>query len=32
MELDKALQFAVIAAWDDLMKASQPSSVPVWIT
>ena len=29
MELDKALQFAVIAAWDDLMKASQPSSVRV---
>jgi hypothetical protein len=29
MELDKALQFAVITAWDDLMRASQPSSVRV---
>ena len=29
MELDKALQLAVIAAWDDLMKASQPSSARV---
>ena len=29
MELDKALQLAVIAAWNDLMKASQPSSVRV---
>ena len=29
MELDKALQLAVIAAWDDLMKASQPRSVRV---
>jgi hypothetical protein len=26
MELDKALQLAVIAAWDDLMKASQQQS------
>jgi hypothetical protein len=29
MELDKAFQFAVILAWDDLMKASQPRSVRV---
>ena len=29
MELDKALRFAVILAWDDLMKASEPSSVRV---
>ncbi|MCI0620684.1 MAG: hypothetical protein L0387_03280 [Acidobacteria bacterium] len=29
MELDKALQFAVILAWEDLMKASQPGSVRV---
>jgi len=29
MELDKVLRFAVILAWDDLMKASEPSSVRV---
>lgn len=29
MELDKALQFAVIVAWDDLMKAGEPRPVRV---
>lgn len=29
MELDKALRFAVILAWDDLMKASEPGSIRV---
>ena len=29
MELDKAFQFAVILAWEDLMKASQPGSARV---
>lgn len=29
MELDKALQFAVIVAWDDLMKADEPRPVRV---
>lgn len=29
MELDKALQFAMTLAWDDLLKASQPRSVRV---
>ena len=29
MELDKALQFAVTVAWDDLMKASEPGSIRV---
>ena len=29
MELDKALQFAVTVAWDDLMKAGEPSPVRV---
>ncbi len=29
MELDKAFEFAVILAWDDLMKASEPGSVRV---
>ena len=29
MELDKAFQFAVILAWEDLMKAPQPGSVRV---
>ena len=29
MELDKAFEFAVILAWDDLMKASQARSVRV---
>ena len=29
MELDKALGFAVILGWDDLKKASDPSSVRV---
>ena len=29
MELDKVLRFAVILAWDDLMKASEPSSLRV---
>jgi len=29
MELDKALQFAVIVAWDDLMKAGEPRRVRV---
>jgi hypothetical protein len=29
MELDKAFQFAVILAWEDLMKPSQPLSVRV---
>ena len=29
MELDKALQFAVILAWEDLMKTGQSGSVRV---
>jgi hypothetical protein len=29
MKLDKTLQFAVILAWDDLMKAGEPSSIRV---
>jgi hypothetical protein len=29
MELDKALRFAAILAWDDLMKASEPGSIRV---
>jgi hypothetical protein len=29
MELDKALKFAVILAWEDLMKVAQPSSARV---
>ena len=29
MELDKALEFAVIAAWQDLMKTANPCSVRV---
>jgi hypothetical protein len=29
MELDKALQYAVIAAWEDLAKVSKPSSARV---
>ena len=29
MELDKAFEFAVVLAWDDLMKARQPRSVRV---
>jgi hypothetical protein len=29
MELDKALEFAVILAWEDLVKLSDPSSVRV---
>ena len=29
MELDKAFEFAVVLAWDDLMKAGQPRSVRV---
>jgi hypothetical protein len=29
MELDKALQFAVIVAWDDLVKAGEPRPVRV---
>jgi len=29
MELDKALQFAVILAWEDLTKANQERSVRV---
>ena len=29
MELDKALQFAVIVAWDDLMTAGEPRPVRV---
>ena len=29
MELDKALQFAVTVAWDDLMKAGEPRPVRV---
>jgi hypothetical protein len=29
MELDKVLRFAVILAWDDLMRASEPSPVRV---
>jgi len=29
MELDKALKFAVILAWDDLMKVGMPSLVRV---
>ena len=29
MELDKAFQFAVILAWDDLLKAVEPHSVRV---
>ena len=41
MELDKALQFAVIVAWDDLVKAGEPRPVrveyqgnrgPLWTT
>src|SRR6266496_163416 len=29
MELDKALQYAVIAAWEDLVKVSKPCSASV---
>jgi hypothetical protein len=29
MELDKAFQFAIILAWEDLTKVSEPSSVRV---
>jgi hypothetical protein len=29
MELDKALEFAVISAWEDLMKSAPPCSVRV---
>lgn len=29
MKLDKALRFALILAWDDLMKASEPGSLRV---
>lgn len=29
MELDKALEFAVILSWEDLMKVAMPASVRV---